>query len=96
MANRYDLEGRRAIVTGGASGLGAATVLAGIAMLIEDQVAVVRGRIRKRDDSVELQAVEVSIPDTSITPDSPSELIASRSLFEGIRSTKCPSDIAWM
>ena len=40
-------------------------------MLIEDQVAVVRGRIRKRDDSVELQAVEVSIPDTSLAPDQP-------------------------
>src|SRR5690606_25095317 len=40
-------------------------------MLIEDQVAVVRGRVRKRDDSVELQAIEVSIPDTSLTPDSP-------------------------
>src|SRR5690554_5210408 len=43
-------------------------------MLVEDQVAVVRGRIRKRDDSVELQAVEVSIPDTSLTPDAPVQL----------------------
>ncbi len=41
------------------------------AMLIEDQVAVVRGRVRKRDDSIELQAVEVSIPDTSLAPDQP-------------------------
>ncbi|MDQ2625300.1 MAG: DNA polymerase III subunit alpha [Actinomycetota bacterium] len=43
-------------------------------MLVEDQVAVVRGRVRKRDDSVELQAIEVSIPDTSLSPDSPVQL----------------------
>src|SRR5690554_928526 len=48
-------------------------------MLIEDQVAVVRGRVRKRDDSVELQAIEVSIPDTSLTPDSPVQLMVPES-----------------
>jgi len=49
------------------------------AMLVEDQVAVVRGRVRKRDDSVELQAIEVSIPDTSLTPDSPVQLMVPES-----------------
>jgi len=43
-------------------------------MLVADQVAVVKGRVRKRDDSVELQAVEVSLPDTSLAPEAPVQL----------------------
>ena len=39
--------------------------------LAEDQVVVIRGRIRKRDEEVTLQAMEVSTPDTSAVADAP-------------------------
>ena len=40
-------------------------------VLAEDAVLVVRGRVRRRDDTMQLQAMEVTIPDTSQAADAP-------------------------
>ncbi|MBD4633513.1 hypothetical protein GUG51_23235, partial [Xanthomonas citri pv. citri] len=37
----------------------------------EDAVIVVRGRVRRRDDQMQLQAMEVSLPDLSAVADAP-------------------------
>jgi DNA polymerase III subunit alpha len=47
------------------------TYLAYSTILAEDQVVVLRGRVRRRDDAMQLQAMEVSLPDVSVGPDSP-------------------------
>lgn len=47
------------------------TYLAYSGMLSEDQVVVLKGRVRRRDDTMQLQAMEVSIPDLSSTSESP-------------------------
>ncbi|MBF0689612.1 MAG: DNA polymerase III subunit alpha [Cellulomonas sp.] len=60
-----DMEGSVEIMFFGETYLAYSTVLA------EDAVLVVRGRVRRRDDTMQLQAMEVSIPDTSQAADSP-------------------------
>ncbi|MBO0925689.1 DNA polymerase III subunit alpha [Cellulomonas sp. zg-ZUI199] len=60
-----DMEGSVEIMFFGETYLAYSTVLA------EDAVLVVRGRVRRRDDQMQLQAMEVSIPDTSQAADSP-------------------------
>jgi len=47
------------------------TYLAYSGMLAEDQVVVVKGRVRRRDDTMQLQAMEVTIPDLSSTSEAP-------------------------
>ncbi len=54
-----DLEGSVEVLFFGETYLAYSTVLA------EDAVVAVRGRVRRRDDVVQLQAVEVSLPDVS-------------------------------
>jgi DNA polymerase-3 subunit alpha len=39
--------------------------------LAEDAVVVIRGRVRRRDETVQLQAMEVSLPDVSQAADAP-------------------------
>ncbi len=47
------------------------TYLAYSTVLAEDQVVVIRGRVRRRDDTMQLQAMEVSLPDISAVADTP-------------------------
>jgi DNA polymerase-3 subunit alpha len=47
------------------------TYLAYSTALAEDTVVVVRGRVRRRDDAMQLQAIEVSLPDVSAAADAP-------------------------
>jgi DNA polymerase-3 subunit alpha len=54
-----DIDGSVEVLFFGETYLSYATVLA------EDAVVTVRGRVRRRDETVQLQAVEVSIPDVS-------------------------------
>ncbi|PZR55454.1 DNA polymerase III subunit alpha [Xylanimonas oleitrophica] len=60
-----DLEGSVEVMFFGETYLAYSTALA------EDQVVAVRGRIRRRDDQLSLQAMEVSLPDTSAVADAP-------------------------
>ena len=60
-----DMEGSVEIMFFGETYLAYSTALA------EDTVVVVRGRVRRRDDSMQLQAIEVSLPDISSVADSP-------------------------
>ena len=60
-----DMEGAVEVLFFGETYLAYSTVLA------EDAVLAVRGRVRRRDDAIQLQAMEVSVPDTSHTHDSP-------------------------
>ena len=60
-----DMEGSVEIMFFGETYLAYSTALA------EDTVVVVRGRVRRRDDSMQLQAIEVSLPDVSSVADSP-------------------------
>ena len=60
-----DLEGSVEVMFFGETYLAYSTALA------EDQVVSVRGRIRRRDDQLSLQAMEVSLPDTSAVADAP-------------------------
>jgi DNA polymerase-3 subunit alpha len=47
------------------------TYLAYSTMLAEDQVVVLRGRVRRRDETLSLQAMEVALPDITVGSDSP-------------------------
>jgi len=47
------------------------TYLAYNTVLAEDTVVVLRGRLRRRDEALALQAMEVSLPDVSVTDDAP-------------------------
>ena len=47
------------------------TYLAYSTMLTEDQVVVLRGKVRRRDDTMQLQAMEVALPDITVGSDSP-------------------------
>lgn len=47
------------------------TYLAYSTILAEDQVVVLKGRVRRRDETMQLQAMEVSLPDISVGTDSP-------------------------
>jgi len=60
-----DLEGAVEVMFFGETYLAYSTVLA------EDQVVTVRGRVRRRDEQMQLQAMEVSLPDTSAVADTP-------------------------
>ncbi|ROS77225.1 DNA polymerase III subunit alpha [Cellulomonas sp. PhB143] len=60
-----DLEGAVEVMFFGETYLAYSTVLA------EDQVVVLRGRVRRRDDTMQLQAMEVSLPDVSDVAESP-------------------------
>jgi len=60
-----DMEGSVEIMFFGETYLAYSTVLA------EDAVVVIRGRVRRRDETMQLQAMEVSLPDVSVTADSP-------------------------
>ena len=50
------------------------TYLAYSTAMAEDNVVVLRGRIRRRDDSLALQAMEMTLPDVSVTDDAPMTL----------------------
>ena len=54
-----DLDGSVEVLFFGETYLAYSTVLA------EDAVVVVRGRVRRRDETMQLQAMEVSLPDVS-------------------------------
>lgn len=54
-----DIDGAVEVLFFGETYLSYATVLA------EDAVVTIRGRVRRRDDTIQLQAVEVSLPDVS-------------------------------
>ncbi|MBD8079181.1 DNA polymerase III subunit alpha [Cellulosimicrobium arenosum] len=60
-----DLEGAVEVMFFGETYLAYSTTLA------EDQVVVLRGRVRRRDDTMQLQAMEVSLPDVTVGPESP-------------------------
>jgi DNA polymerase-3 subunit alpha len=60
-----DMEGAVEVMFFGETYLAYSTVLA------EDAVVVIRGRVRRRDETMQLQAMEVSLPDVSVTADSP-------------------------
>lgn len=60
-----DLEGSVEVMFFGETYLAYSTVLA------EDQVVTLRGRVRRRDEQMQLQAMEVSLPDTSAVADAP-------------------------
>ncbi|EYR64796.1 DNA polymerase III subunit alpha [Actinotalea ferrariae CF5-4] len=47
------------------------TYLAYSTVLAEDAVVTIRGRVRRRDDTLQLQAVEVSLPDVSTVDTAP-------------------------
>ncbi len=47
------------------------TYLAYTTTLLEDAVLTVRGRVRRRDDTIQLQAMEVSLPDVTAVDDHP-------------------------
>ncbi|GEN79225.1 DNA polymerase III subunit alpha [Actinotalea fermentans] len=47
------------------------TYLSYATMLAEDAVVTIRGRVRRRDDAVQLQAMEVSLPDVSAADSRP-------------------------
>jgi len=60
-----DLEGSVEVMFFGETYLAYSTVLA------EDAVVVIRGRVRRRDETMQLQAMEVSLPDISAVADAP-------------------------
>ncbi|MDM8085845.1 DNA polymerase III subunit alpha [Cellulomonas cellasea] len=60
-----DMEGSVEIMFFGETYLAYSTVLA------EDAVIVVRGRVRRRDETMQLQAMEVTLPDLSAVADAP-------------------------
>ncbi len=67
------------------------TYLAYSTLLAQDVVVVVRGRIRRRDDGVQLQANEMSVPDVSAAQDAPVTLTLATNrctppVVEGLKS----------
>lgn len=68
-----DMEGAVEIMFFGETYLAYSTALA------EDAVVVVRGRVRRRDETMQLQAMEVSIPDVSTAADSPVRVTVAES-----------------
>jgi DNA polymerase-3 subunit alpha len=60
-----DMAGSVEVMFFGETYLGYSTQLA------EDAVVVVKGRVRRRDDTMALLAMEMSVPDTTITDDAP-------------------------
>jgi DNA polymerase III subunit alpha len=60
-----DMEGSVEVMFFGETYLAYSTVLA------EDAVVVIRGRVRRRDETMQLQAIDVSLPDVSQAADSP-------------------------
>ena len=60
-----DLEGSIEVMFFGETYLAYSTILA------EDQIVTLKGRVRRRDETMSLQAMELSLPDTSAGPDSP-------------------------
>ncbi|WP_129339214.1 DNA polymerase III subunit alpha [Cellulomonas endophytica] len=60
-----DLEGSVEVMFFGETYLAYSTALA------EDAVVIIRGRVRRRDDTMQLQAMEVSLPDLSASADAP-------------------------
>ncbi|BDZ43826.1 DNA-directed DNA polymerase [Paraoerskovia sediminicola] len=60
-----DLEGAVEVMFFGETYLAYSTILA------EDQVVVLRGRVRRRDETMQLQAMEVSLPDVSDVEETP-------------------------
>uniref|UniRef100_UPI003B3B5138 DNA polymerase III subunit alpha n=1 Tax=Pseudactinotalea sp. TaxID=1926260 RepID=UPI003B3B5138 len=60
-----DMAGSVEVMFFGETYLGYSTQLA------EDAVVVVKGRVRRRDDTMALLAMEMSVPDTSLTDDAP-------------------------
>ena len=60
-----DMEGSVEIMFFGETYLAYSTALA------EDAVVVIRGRVRRRDETMQLQAMEVSLPDVSQAADAP-------------------------
>jgi len=60
-----DMEGSVEIMFFGETYLAYSTVLA------EDAVVVIKGRVRRRDETMQLQAMEVSLPDVSQVADAP-------------------------
>jgi len=67
------------------------TYLAYSTLLAQDVVVVVRGRIRRRDDGVQLQANELSVPDVSAAQDAPVTLTLATNrctppVVEGLKS----------
>ena len=60
-----DMEGSVEVMFFGETYLAYSTVLA------EDQVVVLRGRVRRRDDTMQLQAMEVTLPDMTAVADAP-------------------------
>jgi DNA polymerase-3 subunit alpha len=60
-----DLEGSVEVMFFGETYLAYSTILA------EDTIVTLRGRVRRRDDAMQLQAMEVALPDVSASPDGP-------------------------
>lgn len=65
MITLEDMEGSLEVAFFGETYLAYSTVLA------EDAIVVVRGRVRRREESMSLQAMEVSLPDVSQAVDAP-------------------------
>ena len=68
-----DLEGSIEVMFFGETYTAYSTVLA------EDQIVVLRGRVRRRDESMSLQAMELSLPDLSAGPEAPVRVIVPES-----------------
>ncbi|MGP7961392.1 DNA polymerase III subunit alpha [Sanguibacter sp. A247] len=68
-----DLEGSIEVMFFGETYTAYSTVLA------EDQIVVLRGRVRRRDESMSLQAMELSLPDLSVGPDAPVRVVVPES-----------------
>ncbi|MCL2849454.1 MAG: DNA polymerase III subunit alpha, partial [Micrococcales bacterium] len=60
-----DMEGSLDVLFFGETYVGYSSVLA------EDTVLAIKGRVRRRDETVQLQAMEVTVPDTSRADDAP-------------------------
>jgi DNA polymerase-3 subunit alpha len=60
-----DLEGSVDVMFFGETYLAYSTILA------EDTIVTLRGRVRRRDDAMQLQAMEVSLPDVTASSDGP-------------------------
>ncbi|QIK83322.1 DNA polymerase III subunit alpha [Sanguibacter sp. HDW7] len=68
-----DLEGSIEVMFFGETYTAYSTVLA------EDQIVVLRGRVRRRDESMSLQAMELSLPDLTAGPEAPVRVIVPES-----------------